>query len=448
MAYSFKGGIRPDDHKYTKDAPIEKIKAPEIVSISLSQHIGVMCKPTVQVGDTVLVGQLIGDVQGGLGCPVHASVSGTVVKIEEVTTQSGGLSYNVVIKNDHRNAMCENIHPFGKKLSEAKFEEILAVLKRAGIAGMGGTAFPTYAKVGAARGKASKLIVNCCEGEPFVTVTRRMIIERLDTIIGGIKILMVALGIREAYIAIERDKKEEIKILSAAVDNNLIKLLKVSPKYPSGSEKHLVYALTKKEVPEGKTPLELGCIVFSAETCSAVFEAFSKGTPLIRRVVTVDGDCVAEPKNLELPIGTPASYVLDQCGGLIGNPKKLIFGGPMMGHTQWDPNAPVSKSTSAILVFSDYFDRESKLEPVCIKCGRCVNACPMKLLPLNIATAVEKGRLDKTESMGAASCIECGACTYSCPGGLQVAQLVGRAKADIIQRRRIAAAGSAKKNDK
>lgn len=448
MAYSFKGGIRPDDHKYTKNSPIEKIKDPEIVSIALSQHVGVMCKPTVKAGDHVLVGQLIGDVHGSLGCPVHASVSGTVLKIEEVTTQNGSMSYNVVIKNDHLNTPSEKLRPFGKKLSEAKFEEILAVLKNAGIAGMGGTAFPTYAKVGAARGKATKLIVNCCEGEPFVTVTRRMILEGFDSIVGGIKILMVAMGIKEAYVAVEKDRKEEIKIIESVVDQNLIKLLKVSPKYPSGSEKHLVYALTKKEVSEGKTPLELGCVVFSAETCKAVFDAFAKGMPLIRRVITVDGDCVVTPKNLDVPIGTPASFILDQCDGLVGEPKKLIFGGPMMGHTQWDPNSPVTKNTSAILVFSDYFDRESKLEPVCIKCGHCSDACPMKLLPMEIASAVKKGRIEKTEVMGAVSCIECGACTHVCPGGIPVTQLVGRAKTEILQKRRAAAAGGVKKNDK
>lgn len=443
MAYTFKGGIRPDDHKYTKDCPIEKIAPPDTVSIALTQHVGVMCRPTVKVGDKVLKGQLIGDIPGGLGCPVHASVSGTVLRIEEVTTAMGGVSYNIVIQNDRQNTLCETVRPFGKKLSEATFDELVAVIRNAGIAGMGGTAFPTYAKITAAKGNANKLVINFCEGEPFLTVTRRMILEHLDDIIGGVKILMVALGVREAYLAIEKDRKEEIKALEAvAGEGNLLKIIKVSPKYPSGSEKHLVYALTKKHIPDGKTALALGCVVFNAETCAAVFNAFSRGLPLMNRVITVDGDCVAEPKNLVVPIGTPASYIIEQCGGLVEDriAKKIVFGGPLMGQAQWDVNAPVSKTTSAILVFSDYFDRESKMEPVCIRCGRCVKACPMQLMPLEIAAYVTKGKVEKTESLGAHSCIECGCCTHVCPGGLPVAQLVSRAKTDILARRRSSAA--------
>ncbi len=437
MAYTFRGGIRPDDHKYTKDCAIERIKDPDIVSIPLSQHVGVMCRPTVKAGDRVLVGQLIGEVPGGLGCPVHASVSGTVQKIEEVTTAYGGVSYNIVIENDKQNILANNVHPFGKKLSEASFQEILAVIKNAGIAGMGGTAFPTYAKIASARGKVDKMIINCCEGEPFVTVTGRMIIENIADIIGGIKILMMAVGVREAYMAIEKDRKKEIKVLKTALEReNLITLKKVTPKYPSGSEKHLVFALTKEEIPDGKTPIDAGSVVFNAETCAAVFNAFSKGMPLIRRNITVDGDCVAEPRNLSVPIGTSASYIIEQCGGVIKEPKKIIFGGPLMGQAQWDKEAPVSKTTSAILVFSDYFDRESKMDPVCIRCGRCVKACPMGLMPLDIVSFVKRGKIEKAEKLGAASCIECGACTHVCPGGNPVTQLVGRAKTEIITKRR------------
>ncbi|MBQ4067023.1 MAG: electron transport complex subunit RsxC [Clostridia bacterium] len=440
MAYTFKGGIRPDDHKYTKDSPITRLNDPDTVSISLSQHVGVMCRPVVKVGDSVKLGQLIGDIPGGLGCPVHSSVSGKVIGIEEVTTTYGGSSYNIVIENDKLGTLCETVHPFGKKLSEATFDEILAVIRNAGIAGMGGTAFPTYAKIAAARGKVDSVIINCCEGEPFVTVTRRMILESLSDIMAGIKIIMVALGVRKAYIAIEKDRKKEIKVISNMLtDDGIVELMKVSPKYPSGSEKHLVYALKKKELSEGKTAIDAGCVVFSAETCAAVACAFTKGLPLIRRVITVDGDCIANPGNFEVPIGTGASYIIEKCGGLCKKPKKIIFGGPLMGHAQWDVDAPVSKTTSAILVFSDYFDRESRLEPVCIRCGRCVGACPMGLMPLDILALVKKGRIERAEALGAAACIECGSCTHVCPGGLPVTQYISRAKTDIMARRRSAA---------
>lgn len=446
MAYTFRGGIRPDDHKYTKNSPIEKIKDPDRVSIPLSQHVGVMCRPTVKVGDRVLSGQLIGDVPGGLGCPVHSSVSGTVTKIEEVTTAYGGSSYNIVIDNDKQNTLADTVRPFGKKLSEATVDELIAVIRNAGIAGMGGTAFPTYAKIAAARGKVDRVIINCCEGEPFVTITGRMILERVSDIIGGIKIMMVALGVKEAFVAIEKHRKQEIATLTKAIgEGGLISLKKVSSKYPSGSEKHLIYAITKKEIPEGRNAIEFGNVVFSAETCAAVYDAFSKGMPLIKRAITVDGDCISEPKNLYVPIGTSASYIIEQCGGLSKDAKKIIFGGPLMGQAQWDVNAPISKTTSAVLVFSDYFDKESKMEAVCIRCGRCVRACPMNLMPLDIATLTMKGKIQKAEAMGAASCIECGACTHVCPGGLPVTQLVSRAKTDILARRR-STAGSGEGN--
>lgn len=442
MAYTFRGGIRPDDHKYTKNSAIEKIAEPQLVSIPLSQHVGVMCRPVVKAGDKVLVGQLIGEVPSGLGCPVHASVSGTVQRIEEVTTAYGGVSYNVVIENDKQNTLAPTVHPFGKKLSEATSQDIVAVIRNAGIAGMGGTAFPTYAKVAAARGKVDTMIINCCEGEPFVTITGRMIHENLLDILGGIKILMMAIGVREASVAIEKDRKNEIKILQSALEKEkMISLKKVSAKYPSGSEKHLIYALKREEIPEGKTPIDSGCVVFNAETCAAVYNAFSKGMPMIKRNITVDGDCIANPRNLSVPIGTPASYIIEQCGGLIKTPKKIIFGGPLMGHAQWDKDAPVSKTTSAILVFSDYFDRESKMDPVCIRCGRCVKACPMGLMPLEIVAFTNRAKIDKAESLGAAACIECGACTHVCPGGIPVTQIVSRAKTEILTKRRSAHQG-------
>lgn len=439
MAYTFRGGIRPDDHKYTKHSRIELIEQPNTVSIPLSQHVGAMCRPTVTVGDKVCVGQLIGDIPGGLGCPVHSSVSGTVKGVEEITTAYGGVSYNIIIENDHQNTVASTVHPFGKRLADATYEEIVAVIRNAGIAGMGGTAFPTYAKIAAARGNVVSAIINCCEGEPFVTINRRLILEKAEDVIGGAKILMVALGIRKASICIEKNKKAEIaKLRDVTVSETMLSVTPVSNKYPSGSEKQLVYALTKSEIPEGKTAIECGYVTFSAETCVAVYEAFATGMPLVKRYITVDGDCIPKPRNLCVPIGTSASFVIDKCGGLCNYAKKVIFGGPMMGQAQWDVNAPVSKTTSAILVFSEYFDRESRLDLVCIRCGRCVKACPMKLMPLEIAACVKKGKADAAEELFAARCIECGACTHVCPGGMPLTQLVARAKTDILSRRRTA----------
>ncbi len=437
MAYTFKGGVWPDDHKYTKNIPIEEIAPVAKVSVSLSQHVGIMCKPVVKVGEQVRVGQMIGDVPGGLGCPVHASVSGTVVQIEEVTAQRGGTSYNIVIENDGQNMLDDTVQPFGKKLSEATSEEIIAAVRSAGITGMGAAAFPAYAKLAAAAGRADTLIVNCIESEPFACASHRLVLENPAAIIHGLKIIMVALGIQRAWIAVEGIQKEERAALQSLIgDAKLIEIKKVTSKYPAGSEKQLVYALTKKEIPGGRTPLDVGIVVFNAQTCAAVYEALAKGMPLVRRIVTVDGDCIQTPKNLLVPIGTPISDLIECCGGLCAQPKKIICGGPMMGQAQWDADAPINKTTAAVLVLSEYFDYESKLPPVCIRCGRCVRACPMKLMPLKIASAIEIGRVDEAAAFGATDCIECGTCSYICPGGVPVTQLAVRAKMAVLEQRR------------
>lgn len=437
MAYTFKGGVWPDDHKYTKNVPIEEFSAAAQVSVSLSQHVGIMCKPVVKVGEKVRMGQLIGDVPGGLGCPVHASVSGTVVRIDEVTAQRGGTSYNIVMENDGQNTLADTVQPFGKTLSEATSDEIIAAVRAAGITGMGSAAFPTYAKLAAARGKVNTLIVNCIESEPFACASHRLVLENPAAIIHGLKIIMAALGIQQAWIAVEGSRKEERAALQPLVgDGGLIQIKKVTSKYPAGSEKQLVYALTKKEIPAGRTPLDVGIVVFNAQTCAAVFEALAKGMPLIRRIVTVDGDCVKNPKNLLVPIGTPISDLIAYCGGLCAEPKKIVCGGPMMGQAQWDPNTPVMKTTAAVLVLSEYFDYDSKLPAVCIRCGRCVRACPMKLMPLKIASAIEAGRVEEAAALGATDCIECGACSYICPGGVPVTQLSVRAKMAVLEQRR------------
>ncbi len=437
MSYTFKGGVWPDDHKYTKNVPIEEIAPPQFVSVPLTQHVGVMCRPVVKVGDSVRMGQLIGDVPGGLGAPVHASVSGTVVKIEEVTAQKGGISYNIVIENDGKNTLADTVVPFGKKLSDASTDEIIAAVRAAGIIGMGSAAFPTYAKLAAARGKVDTLIINCIESEPFLCADHRLVLENPAAMIHGLTIIMVALGIRQTWIAVAGSRKDEREALQPLLgENGLIQIKKVTSKYPAGSEKQLVYALTKKEISVGRTPLDEGIVVFNAQTCAAVYEALAKGMPLIRRIVTVDGDCVKTPKNLLVPVGTSFEDLIAHCGGLSAQPKKIVCGGPMMGQAQWDPAAPVTKMTSAVLVFSDYFDYESKLPPVCIRCGRCVRACPMKLMPLKIASAIQRGNTDEAVAFGALDCIECGTCSYICPGGVPVTQLAVRAKQAALEQRR------------
>ncbi len=446
MAYRIKGGIRPDDHKYTASSPVRAIPDPEYVSIPLTQHVGVMCRPVVKIGDRVFRGQLVGEIPGGLGCPVHSGISGTVRRVEEFTTDSGGSSYKVVIENDRENITAPTVKPFGKKLSEATFEEIVSVIRNAGITGMGGTAFPTHARLIAARGKVDRVIVNCLETEPFSCSTHRLIMENSAEIIGGAKIVMVALGVREAWMAVSDSDREELRELDALLgDSKLISVHKVSPKYPADSERHLVYSLTGTAIPAGKSPIDAGCVVFSADTLVAVYEAFSKGLPLCERVITVDGDCVAEPANFLVPVGTPASHLIKCAGGLVRQPKKVVMGGPLQGHAAWDTDTPVTKNTKALLVLSDFFDRESKDPASCLRCGRCVDTCPMGLMPVKIMEAYRRGDIKACEALSADTCAECGCCTYVCPGGVSVTQLVSAAKATIFEKRRKAVSDNGEK---
>lgn len=438
MNFKFKGGIRPDSHKYTASSPVKRIPEPETVSVPLTQHVGVMCRPVVKVGDRVLRGQLVGEIPGGLGCPVHSGVSGTVIRIEEFTTEAGGVSYNIVIENDGENTLSPTVRPFGKKLSEASFEEIVSVIRNAGITGMGGTAFPTHARLAAARGKVDKIIVNCLESEPFSCSTHRLVAENAAEIIGGVKILMVALGVRHAVVAVGEGEKEELRALDTALGgSDIITVRKVSSKYPADSERLLIYTLTGIAVPSGTSPMESGCIVFSADTLYAVFEAFAKGLPLCERVVTADGDCVAEPANWLVPVGTPASHLINCSGGLCREVKKLVFGGPLSGKAVWDENSPVTKNTKAILALSSFFDRESKKDaPVCLRCGRCVDACPMGLAPVKIVEAYRKGSVGGCKMLYADACTDCGCCSYVCPGGVSVSQIVTAAKHSVLEKRR------------
>ncbi len=432
LAYTFRGGTHVAEQKNTRRSATEVIKAPPKVSIPMSQHVGAPCSPCVKVGDYVYCGQVIGTVETGLGCPVHASVSGTVTALDTRNDAAARPIVNVVIENDGKMTLDPAIKPHDKKLSETSPEEIVEIIRQAGIAGMGGAAFPTYAKIQSARGKVERLIVNCAECEPYITANHRLLLESPENVINGTKILLRALGLRRADIAVEDNKLDAINLLESLVaGSDLIKIRVMKTKYPQGDERQLIYALTGRELAAGKLPADVGCVVFNAETCAAVFSAFAYGLPLIERIVTVDGDCVMQPQNLIVPIGTSASDVIEACGGLRRTPRKMIFGGPMMGAAQWDPHAPVIKSTSAILLFSA--DAEPKTAPpeTCLHCGRCVGNCPMHLMPNYIALYAKADRFAEAEEFGALSCVECGTCSYNCPGQVQIVQYIRVAKGAI-----------------
>lgn len=444
MALTFRGGMHVDENKNTRRCRIEKLPPPATVSLPMLQHIGAHCVPCVKVGDTVAKGQVIGRVESGLGCPVHASVSGTVKKIEEKNYPNNVKIVTVTIENDGCDTLDPSIVPFPKKLAEATTEEIIDVIRNAGISGMGGATFPTYAKIQSAIGKVQHLIVNCAECEPYITANHRLLLENPAAVINGVKILLKALGLRSAEIAVEDNKLDAInKLESMLTGSDMIKVRVMKTKYPQGDERQLIYALKGIELPTGKLPADVGCVIFNAETCSAVYNAFAHGMPLIERIVTVDGDCIRTPKNLLVPLGTPYLDLINACGGLRAQPKKIINGGPMMGAAQWDIEAPVTKGTSAILVFSEANELHYEQPATCIRCGRCVKNCPMHLMPNYLASFAKKGSYDEAEAFGVLSCVECGTCSYNCPGQVPIVQYIRKAKGIIQTKKRAQAAALA-----
>ena len=435
MVYTFKGGTHVREYKNTRALAVENMPAPPTVEIPLSQHIGAPCQPTVKPGDRVLRGQLIGAAAEGLGCPVHSSVSGTVRAFGTRPNAQGRPVQTVIIENDGLMELSPDIKPFEKKLGDTSPEEIVDVIRRAGISGMGGATFPTWAKLSGAIGKVKKMIINCAECEPFITVNHRLMLEHPDEIVGGAKILLRALGLPHGDIAIEDNKLDAADSISAAIgDSPLLRVRIMRTKYPQGDERQLIFALTGREIPEGKLPADVGCVVFNVETCSAIYRAFADGMPLIERCVTVDGDCIAEPRNLRVPLGTSVRELIEYCGGLTDVPFKVINGGPMMGAAIWDFDAPIAKGTSAILVFSEKFAAIHD-DFACIRCGKCVKNCPMHLMPVYLAQYSMAGKYDEAAKLHVMSCVECGTCSYNCPGNVPIVQYIRVAKGALRSRK-------------
>ncbi len=425
--YTFNGGTEVAEYKNTRSKKIEIIDPPDRVEIPMAQHIGVQCRPVVSVGDHVFRGQLIGDAEG-LTCLVHASVSGTVSEIKVRNNAQAQPVQTIVIQSDGKMELDPSIRPHEKKLSETSPDEIIEKIRLAGISGMGGAMFPTHAKIRSSIGKVDRLIVNCAECEPFITVNHRLMLERPEDIVNGTKILMRALGLSRADLCVEDNKADAINRLISVVGNSdFIKIRVMKTKYPQGDERQLIFALTGREVPSGKLPADVGCVVFNAETCAVIYRAFVYGLPLIERCVTVDGDCVREPKNLLVPLGTTYRTLIEHCGGLKKTPFKIINGGPMMGAARWEMDTPVTKGTSAVLVFSEKFARMRDVS-ACIRCGRCVKNCPMHLMPIYLAQYAMSKRYAEAEKFGVMNCVECGTCSYNCPGNVQIVQYIRVAK--------------------
>mgnify|MGYP000889349511 CR=1 FL=1 len=433
---TFKGGIHvPDRKEFTQDKSIEKAQEPNVVKIPLHQHVGAPCKALVKAGDTVKVGQKIGDSEASLTVPVHSSVSGEVKAIEQLYTHDGYRVDCVVIESDGLNEMDESVKPKAK-LEDLTRDEILEIIKEAGIAGMGGAAFPLHSKMSTSlEAKVDTIILNGSECEPYLTSDHRMMVEHPEKVIFGLEVFMKYFGLDEGYIAVEDNKPDAISALRNASQGKNIKVASLKTKFPQGESYRIVDAVTGRKVPQGGRCKDVQVFVTNVCTAAAVADAILEGKPLYERIVTVTGNGVKEPKNLLVKIGTSIGDVIAQCGGFNGTPGKIIAGGPMTGITQFSLDTPIAKGVTGIIVLTEEEVKPVKVSP-CIKCGKCVEACPVHLLPLTISAYSLQDKYDEAEEYNALACIECGSCSYICPAKRPLTESIAHAKREIKSKRK------------
>lgn len=433
---TFKGGTHLHGQKErTQSLATIVANVPDKVYIPLSQHTGAPCSPLVQPGDEVKKGQKIGEGKGFVTSPIHASVSGKVAAIETKEHPGGNFVSCIVIENDRQEQWADTVQP---RLNPQDLtpEEIRKIVYEAGIVGLGGAAFPSHVKYSPVEGKKAEIVIlNGVECEPFITADHRIMLEKPERIIAGLRYIMKAVDCPQGVIAIEDNKPDAIAIMEKLVaEDPRISVTVLAEKYPQGSEKQLIYACTQREIPVGGLPLDVGAIVNNVGTAAAVADAIELGRPLIERIVTLNGDGIANPANYSVRIGTLVSELIAQSGGFTGEIEKIIGGGPMMGKALSSADVPIVKGSSGILVLQKIQAAPEK-EYNCVRCAKCIDACPAFLEPTTIVKLAKRGLWEETEKNDVLNCIECGSCVYVCPARIPLVQYIRRAKQAIMAAR-------------
>ncbi len=436
---SFKGGVHPDDFKeMTSNLAIVKMPLPGKVVVPMQQHIGAPCElladvEKIEKGCSVKAGQKLGDNKGFVSAPVHAPTSGTVADIGPYNHPLGMKITAVTIEPDGKDEWADNIKPAGN-LEDLSPDDIRKAVREAGIVGLGGATFPAHVKLSPPEEKPiDVVIINGAECEPYLTADHRVMLEKSEEIIFGLKAMIKALGAAEGIIGIENNKPDAHKVMeSLLAQEENIRVCSLPTKYPQGAEKMLINVTTGRIVPAGELPMEVGVVNHNVGTAVAITQAIREGKPLVERVLTVTGAGVNEPANLEVRLGTLASEVLEYCGGLKETTVKLVMGGPMMGLAQPNADIPIIKGTSGILALTDEDVSRSESSP-CIRCAKCVSVCPMSLMPTSIAQAAEHGDFKRAEKLYGLDCFECGCCSYICPSKIPLVQWIRIGKNEILK---------------
>lgn len=434
---TFLGGVHPFEGKdLSKDLPIKKVAPKGLLVYPMSQHIGAPAKPIVEVGERVLVGQKIGEIAGFISANICSSVSGTVKAIEPRLTVSGAKCTSIIVENDNQ---YETVEGFGQKrdLEKLSKEEIRNYIKEAGIVGMGGAGFPTHVKVTPKDdSKIDRIIVNAAECEPYLTSDYRVLLETPEKVVKGLKVMLKLFDKAEGIIGIEDNKPEAIKKMQELVANEsriTVKVLKT--KYPQGAERQMIYATTGRKINSSMLPADAGCVVDNVDTVVSIYMAVCESTPLIRRIVTVTGDAIQKPQNFEVRTGTIYGELIEEAGGFKTQPEKIVSGGPMMGMALFDLEVPVTKTSSALLCMTK--DEVAANEPsACIRCGRCVEACPSHLVPQKLLQYAEHFDDEGFQKLNGMECYECGCCTYVCPAKRRLTQSFKQTRRSIMDSRR------------